>query len=70
MLHYDYLNPGSRLDLLEVAGHLDVQNPEFEILAIHPGGMGVCFQLKSLSNHQTYALKCIRCFPSKHMRQN
>ena len=60
MLHYDYLKPGSRFDLLEVAGHLDVQNPEFEILAIHPGGMGVCFQLKSLSNHQTYALKCIR----------
>ena len=60
MLHFDYLNPGSRLDLPEVAGHLNVQNSEFEILAVHLGGMGVCFQLKSLSNLQTYALKCIR----------
>jgi hypothetical protein len=60
MLHFDSLNPGSRLDLPEVAGHLNVQNSEFEILAIHLGGMGVCFQLKSLSNLQTYALKCIR----------
>lgn len=60
MLHFDSLNPGSRLDLPEVAGHLNVQSSEFEILAIHPGGMGVCFQLKSLSNLQTYALKCIR----------
>ena len=59
MLHFDYLNPGSRLDLPEVAGHLNVQNSEFEILEIHPGGMGVCLQIKSLSNFQSYALKCI-----------
>lgn len=59
MLHFNYLKPGSRLDLPEVAGYLDVQSPEFEILAIHPGGMGVCFQIKSLSNLETYALKCI-----------
>ena len=32
---------------------------EFEILAIHHGGMGVCLQIKSLSNFQSYALKCI-----------
>ena len=50
MLHFDYLNPGSRLDLPEVAGHLNVQNSEFEILEMHPGGMGVCLQIKSLSN--------------------
>ena len=60
MLHFDYLNLGSRINLPEVAECLGVQNSEFEILAIHPGGMGVCLQLKSLSNHQTYALKCIR----------
>lgn len=59
MLHFDYLNPGSRLDLPEVAGHLNVQNSEFEILEIYPGGMGVCLQIKSLSNFQSYALKCI-----------
>ena len=59
MLHFDYLNPGSRLNLPEVAGHLNVQNSEFEILEIHPGGMGVCLQIKSLSNFQSYALKCI-----------
>jgi phosphoribosylaminoimidazole carboxylase (NCAIR synthetase) len=34
MLHFDSLNPGSRLDLQEVASHLNVQNSEFEILAI------------------------------------
>ena len=60
MLHFDYLNPGSRIDLPEVAEYLDVQNSEFEILASHLGGMGVCFQLKNLSNLQTYALKCVR----------
>ena len=59
MLHFDYLNPGSRLDLPEVAGHLNVQSPEFEILATHPGGMGVCLQLRSVSNLESYALKCI-----------
>ena len=59
MLHFDYLNPGSRLDLPEVAGHLNVQNSEFEILEIHHGGMGMCLQIKSLSNFQSYALKCI-----------
>ena len=60
MLHFDYLNPGSRIDLPEVAEYLNIQSSEFEILASHPGGMGVCFQLKSLSNLQNYALKCIR----------
>ncbi len=60
MLHFDYLNPGSRINLPEVAACLNVQIPEFEILASHPGGMGICFQLKSLSNLETYALKCIR----------
>ena len=59
MLHFDYLKPGSQLDLPEVATHLNVSNPEFEILASTPGGMGVCIQLKCLSNLETYALKCI-----------
>ena len=60
MLRFDYLNPGSRINLPEVAACLNVQSSEFEILASHPGGMGICFQLKSLSNLETYALKCIR----------
>lgn len=59
MLDFHHLKPGSQLNLPEVVGNLDVQHPEFELLKIHPGGMGVCFQLKSLSNLQTYALKCI-----------
>ena len=60
MLRFDYLNPGSRINLPEVAACLNVQSSEFEILTSHPGGMGICFQLKSLSNLETYALKCIR----------
>ena len=60
MLRSDYLNPGSRINLPEVAACLNVQSSEFEILASHSGGMGVCFQLKSLSDLETYALKCIR----------
>ncbi|MDE0425849.1 MAG: serine/threonine-protein kinase [Candidatus Poribacteria bacterium] len=60
MFRFDYLNPGSRINLPEVAACLNVQSSEFEILASHPGGMGICFQLKSLSNLETYALKCIR----------
>ena len=59
MLHFDYLTPGTRLDLPEVAGHLNVQSPEFEILATHLGGMGVCLELRSISNLESYALKCI-----------
>ena len=60
MLRFDYFNPGSRINLPEVAACLNVQSSEFEILASHHGGMGVCFQLKSLSDLETYALKCIR----------
>lgn len=59
MLHFQYLKPGSRVDLPEVAGSLGVEHPGFELLEIHPGGMGVCLQIKSLSNSQCYAIKCI-----------
>ena len=60
MLHFDYLNPGSRLELPEVAARLNIQSPEFEVLATHLGGMGVCLQLRSVSNLESYGLKCIR----------
>ena len=60
MLHFDHLKLGSRFDLPEVTGPLGVEHPEFEILGVHPGGMGVCLQIKNLSNFQSYALKCIR----------
>ena len=38
---------------------MGVEHPEFELLEIHPGGMGVCLQIISLSNSQSYAIKCI-----------
>ena len=60
MLDFHHLKPGAQLNLPEVVGKLDVQHPEFELLEIHPGGMGMCLQIKSLFNSQSYALKCIR----------
>ena len=59
MLHFSYLTPGSRIDLPEVAAHIGGKDSKFEVTEIHPGGMGVVFRLKRLSNLRTYALKCI-----------
>ena len=34
MLYFDYLNPGSRIDLPEVAEYLNIQSSEFEIFKV------------------------------------
>jgi len=53
------MNPGARIDLPEVAVVLGVDDFSFEIVSIHPGGMGVCVQLRHPEESRTFALKCI-----------
>lgn len=58
MIHFTNLQPGSRLELPELKGHTG--GTHFEVASVHPGGMGICFHLRSVKSGKHYALKCVR----------
>lgn len=58
MIHPENMQPGSLIELPELGGHAN--GTTFEVVSTHPGGMGICFHLRSCKAGEHFALKCVR----------
>lgn len=60
MLHPQYFQRGSEIELPELSGHVQNGSPTFVVLGVHAGGMGICVHLGHIHTGRQYALKCVR----------
>ena len=60
MIHPLYLNPGTKLNLPEVASILNFDNHNFIVEKCAAGGMGICLKVRNEGNKKVFALKSPR----------